>query len=246
MLGSSAVAAFNPNLLNDAADPSTWTFADLVSSFDAELDGGFNYNPVSGFSWEFLGAVQDRTDVRSQVYRFNQGHTFTTGAASQSVSAGDMAFVYRVRLVGVNTNSVTSLTQAQVVGFPAIGMGQDIMDSSLLLAQGFITGAYNPPVTGNLDAVPGFGSSVDFMWPGSDVTNLDNNQEAVLVMFTSPSLIGQGVLNLFAPPGQGNGVTGIAQSSEAPPILIPIIPGPGPVALGAMAFGLLGMSRRRR
>lgn len=245
LVGSSTFAAFDPTMYQEASDPSTWAYANLIQSLDA-ASTGFNYNFGSGFAWEFFGVEQDRTDVISEVYQISQTHTFTTGASSITLNPGDLAFVYRVRLVESNGATVTSLTEAQVIGAPLFGFGQDVMDASLILGQGYINGAYNPPTTGNIDDAGTFGSSVDFQWPGNDVSNLDNNQTAVLIMFTSPALIGQGVLNLTAPAGQTGGLTGIAQAGEAPPILIPLIPAPGAASLGVIALGFGAAGRRRR
>lgn len=243
-LTAGSALAFSDGIVQEANDPSTWAFADFVTSLDA-ASTGFDYPVDSGFALvdNVLGEL-DRTDVVSEVYRFNADNTFDDGTNSLDLFEGDLAFVYRVTLVQSSAQTVTSLTEAQVIGVPAFGFGQDVMAGNLLIGQAVVDNGSNLPGSGNFDDAGVFGSSVDFEWPGADVDNLDNSTTAVLILFSRPAAIGEGVLNLFAPPGQPNNLTGIAQADGAPPILIPIIPAPGGVALGAV--GLLAVARRRR
>jgi hypothetical protein len=122
------------------------------------------------------------------------------------------------------------------------------MIASLINGQGFVSNAHgNNPANGNLDDAAEFGSSVDFQWNlSSDLDQLDNGEEIIMLMFTDPAGVGQGVLNLFSPPGQVGGVLGEAQAAEAPPVLIPVvIPTPGAAVLGAIGMGVVLASRRR-
>ncbi len=190
---------------------------------------------------------QDRTDVITDVYRVTASHTFNPGGGAQeiTVSPGELVFAYRLTLVESNANTITSLREAQVIGAPLFGFGEDEMDASFLRAQGFVSTLHGRnPVSGNISDAAPFGSSLDFDWGGGIAQNLLNDQTIVMLMFTDPAAIGRGVLNLSAPAGQLGGLTGQANGIEAPPILIPIIPSPGTLALCALGIGI-GASRRR-
>lgn len=245
---SSAFAAFSPGMRNISSDPSGWGFATNIASLDAQSTG-FNYTGNSGFSWDFFGSEQDRTDVITDVYRITAPHTFNLGGGAQeiTVSPGELVFAYRLTLVEANAATVTSLREAQVIGAPLFGFGQDVMDASLLRAQGFVTNAHGRnPVAGNISDAAPFGSSLDFEWGGGLAQNLLNDQTIVMLMFTDPAAIGRGVLNLAAPSGQLGGLTGEADGPEAPPVLIPIIPSPGTLVLCALGIGAVASRRRGR
>jgi len=253
--GGTSASAFDSSVLyQDSADPSTWAFADLVASLDA-ASTGFDYNPVSGFAWEFLGQEQGRTDVNTEAYEINTETTFMTGSSSLVMEAGSWVFAYRVRLLEANSLTVNGLREAQVLGQPLFGFGQDVMAGSLIRAQGYINGAslMNPPLSGDFDDFNEFGSSVDFQWFDGQTGDqpLVNDEEVVMLLFTDPAQIGQGVLSLAAPPGQASGLTGVTQDisqnppvDESPPVLVPIIPAPSVAWIGIGA-GLMAARRRR-
>ncbi len=255
-LTASASAAFNTNVLfEEAADPSTWGFANLIASLDA-ASTGFDYNPVSGFAWEFFGTEQDRTDVNSEVYEITSETVFQTGGEQIVMEPGSLVFAYRLRLVESNSLTVNGLREAQVLGAPLFGFGQDALQGSFLRGQGYITGGglTNAPLSGDFDDFGDFGAFVDFQWFDPQVGDqpLTNDEEVVMLLFSDPADIGRGVLSLAAPPGQTGGLTGITQDisqnppiDESPPVLIPIIPAPS-VAWVGIGAGLLAAGRRRR
>lgn len=242
----SASAQFDPTMYNVGTDPSAWSGASLIASLDAQV-AGFNFNPTSGFVAEAAGFVFDRTDVRTDVYALSQSTVITQGSSSITLNAGDLVFAYRVRLVGDFPGLVVNtMNEAQVVGAPDFGFGQNIMALSLLNGQGFVSTSHgNNPATGNADGDDEFGSSVDWEWPDLDTSHLDNNDFITMLLFTDPASVGQGVLNMSAPPGQAGGLTGFVQGEEAPPVLIPIVPTPGAVLLGTIGLGFAVANRRR-
>lgn len=246
--GSPALAGFSPAIRGINSDPSTWGFATNIASLNAQTSG-FNYQPNSGFAWEFFGVTQDRTDVITDVFRFDSPHTFNPGGGAQEFTAntGDLVFAYRITLVEANALTVTSLAEAQINGAPLFGFGQDAMDASRINAQGFVVPAHGRvPVLGNISDAGEFGSSLDFEWGGGFADNLLNDQTIVMLMFTDPAGIGQGVVNLIAPPGQIGGVNTIVQGNDAPPVLIPIVPGPGSLGIASLGMWMIAGRRRRR
>lgn len=249
--GSSAFAAFSPGMRDISTDPSSWGFATNIASLDS-ASTGFNYAANSGFSWSFLGTEQDRTDVITDVYRITAPHTFNPGGGAQevTVNAGELVFAYRLTLVEANAATVSSLKEAQVVGVPIIGFGTDVLDSTLLRAQGFVSNAHGRnPVVGNITDSAPFGSSLDFEWGGGLAQNLLNDQTIVMLMFTDPATVGVGAMSLSAPAGQLGGLTGSTEAGGtvvAPPILIPVIPTPGTLALCVFGAGVVASRRRGR
>lgn len=246
--GATAFAGFSSGVRGITSDPSTWGFATNIASLNAQT-AGFNYQPNSGFAWEFFGATQDRTDVITDVFRFDSAHTFNPGGGAQefTANAGDLVFAYRITLVEANALTVSSLAEAQVTGAPLFGFGLDAMDASLINAQGFVVpGHGRVPVVGNISDAGAFGSSLDFEWGGGFADNLLNDQTIVMLMFTDPAGIGQGVVNLIAPPGQISGVNTIVQGNDAPPVLIPIVPGPGSLGIASIGVWVIASRRRRR
>lgn len=248
---SSAFAAFSPGMRDISSDPSGWGFATNIASLDS-ASTGFNYAANSGFSWSFLGAEQDRTDVITDVYRITSAHTFNPGGGAQeiTVSPGELVFAYRLTLVEANAATVTSLREAQVLGVPAFGFGVDVLDSTLLRAQGFVTNGHGRnPTSGNISDAAPFGSSLDFEWGGGLAQNLLNDQTIVMLMFTDPATIGQGVMSLTAPAGQLGGLTGSTEAGGnvvAPPVLIPVVPSPGAIMLCGIGMGVFASRRRGR
>lgn len=243
----SVLAGFSGAMFQAATDPAGWAGSSLVASMNSQA-AGFNYNPTSGFSAIFSSFELDRTTVQSDVYRMTQVQSIVNGPNTIVLNPGDMVFAYRVRLVNNFPGlTVETLNQAQVIGAPDFGFGQDVMQASLLNGQGFVSNAHgNNPVNGNIDDAAEFGSSVDFQWNlSSDLDQLDNGEEIIMMLFTDPAGVGQGVLNLFSPPGQVGGLTGDAQAGEAPPVLIPIVPTPGAAFLGVLGMGVMLVSRRR-
>lgn len=241
--------AFSSGMRPVATDPSTWGFATNIASLDSASTGfNFTETPPSGFSWSFLGTEQDRTQVVTDVYRVTSPHTFDPGGPLEfTLNTNDLVFAYRITMVEVNALTVTSLREAQVAGAPAFGFGQDVMLASMLNAQGYVSPAHGRvPVSGNVSDAGGFGSTLDFEWGGGLAQNLLNDQSITLLMFTAPGTVGQGVLNLIAPPGQINGIIGQANGSEAPPILIPVVPAPGSIALLTLGVGVIAARRRVR
>lgn len=245
-LAASASAGFNGHMFEVMTDPSAWAGSTLIGSLDSQTDG-FVYNPTSGFAAMFGQFELDRTQVRTDVYRVGQMTTVINGGNSITLNPNDLVFAYRVRLVNNFPGlTVESLNEAQVIGAPDFGFGQDAMMASLINGQGFVTNAHlNNPAGGNIDDADVFGSSVDFEWPVSDVDHLDNGDSITMLMFTDPAALGRGVLNMSSPPGQSGGISGVAQANEAPPVLIPIVPSPGAAVLGAIGLGFVATSRRR-
>lgn len=244
---SAPAFAYNNALLQVPTDPSGWGFASQIATLNAQT-AGFNYQINSGYVFQIGPTIFDRTDVQTDVYRVTAAMSITTPQGPLALGVGDLVFAYRMTLVqSVPANTVSSLGEAQVIGAPDFGFGVNALDFSLVNGQGYVSpGPAHAPLSTNFDDAGPFGASIDFEWGGSDATNLDNNESVVMLMFTSPAGIGEGVLNLIAPPGQGGGLTGVAQANEAPPVLIPIVPGPGTAILGV--FGLVGVisAGRRR
>lgn len=240
-----ALAGFSGTMYNVLTDPASWATTTPIASQNAATDG-FNYNPSSGFAASFGSVIVDRTDVATDVYRVNSTTFIGAGPNQIALLPGSLIFAYRLRLVDSFPGlTVGSLNEAQVIGAPDFGFGQNAMAASLINAQGFVTTSHgNNPLNGNIDDAAEFGSSVDFEWGNVDTDHLDNLDTITMLLFTDPADIGRGVLNLSAPPGQTGGITGVAQAGEAPPVLIPIIPTPGAFILGA--FGLSAVAVRRR
>lgn len=245
-ISASALATFNGAMFNVGTEPGTWGNTTLVGHLDSQL-AGFNYNPLSGFAAYFSNFELDRTQVITDVYRVNSSTTFTQGPSSITLDVDDLVFAYHVRLVNSFPGiTVTAMTEAQVMGAPEFGFGQDAMIASLITGQGFVSTLHGRnPAGGNIDGDDIFGSSVDFEWGGQSAIYLQNSDFITLLMFTDPASLGQGVLNMAGPPGQPGGLSGEAQGFEAPPVLIPILPTPGTVLLGAFGAGALAFSRRR-
>lgn len=240
----SASAGFAPTMYPiGSGDPSTWGFATQIASLDSS---SFDFQNNSGFEVSFGSTIIDTTRVRTNVYRFDSNQSFVTAQGTLTTNAGDLVFAYTISLVGTFPGlAVGSLVEAQVIGAPDFGFGQDPMAASLINAQGYVTPAHlGRPDFGNIDDAAEFGSSLDFEWTGGSSTQLDNAQTITLLMFTDPAAIGTGVVNLISTPGQTGGITGLAEGEFAPPVLIPIVPPPGVLALSATA--LVAMVRTRR
>lgn len=228
-----------------AADPSTWPNVQSIAQLDqGGPNNGFSYTAGAGFSSEFLGSEVDETGFESEVFRFTSADTITTSAGTFNVAAGDLVFTYRMDVVGAASDTVRAINQVQITGAPLFGFGQDPLSLPLVTGIGWVdplAGVGIPTGTNTNDAGE-FGASVDWEWD-SEAAVL-NDQSFTMLLFTRPALIGEGVANLFAPPGQPGGLTGNAQADEAPPVLIPLIPSPGAAALAAV--GLMAATRRRR
>ena len=243
-----ANAGFTPNMFEIPNDPSTWGFATPIASLNG-TGGGFTYPVNSGFEASFAGFSLDKTLVSTDVYQLTANASFTTNNISINLNAGDLVFAYRLRLVGTFPGlTVTSLNEAQVIGAPDFGFGQDAMAASLINGQGFVVpvGHDNAPSAGNVDDAAEFGSSVDFEWPSVDTDHLDNAQSITMLLFTGPASIGRGVLNMSTPPGQPGGLVGFVQGADAPEVLIPIIPSPGAAVLGVLGLTTISLRSRRR
>jgi len=242
---------------NAAFDSAMYNVSQSLASFStqiAELDlatTGYNFPfggsfTNSGYVDEGPGGIElDRTELVARVYRVTTATTFMMGGDSITLDVGDNVYAYTVRLVQESLNTVHTMSEFQVGGFNFLGT--DMMDASLVNGRGFLTPAsgVGTPMGGlasDLEDLPGLGASHDWRWPNTAMDQLDNSEEITLLMFTDPSLVGMGVANFLAPPGQPAGVD---PSASLAPTLIPIIPGPGPAALGMLALGVVGARRRR-
>jgi hypothetical protein len=238
-----AFAGFASGMVQSPTNPSGWSGVTQIASLDSS---SFDYVDNSGYEAVFSSIVIDRTSVLTNVYRVDTARSVGSGP-SINLAVGDLVFAYTVRLVGNFPGlTVNTMMEAQVIGAPDFGFGQDPMAASLINGQGFVVpGHTRTPSTGNIDDADVFGSSVDWEWPSSDVQQLDNGDTITMLMFTSPAGIGQGVVNLIAPPGQSGGIIGVAQGGEAPPVLIPIVPTPGMIFLGTIGLSAMIGPRRR-
>ena len=244
---SVAQAGFSDTMHAVSTDPASWAFASLVQSLDIGSTG-YQYPDGSGYALQFGDTVIDQTDLISDVYRINSAQSITTGAGTVDVAAGSMVFAYRMTLVEATpAGTVTSLGEVQIAGLPAFGGGLDPLLGDAINNFGFVDPAAHGrvPVEGNPDFVGDFGGTLDWEWAGTDVDNLDNDDSIILLMFTDPTGIGQGIANLISPPGQPGGLTGLVQGEDAPPVLIPAVPAPGVGVVMALG-GLVAGSRRRR
>lgn len=245
---ASVFAGFSGTMLNVPTDPSTWGFATSIATLDSS---GFDYADNSGFEAVIPGSppfILDRTDVRTDVYRVTAAQVIATSAGSITVNPNDLVFAYRLRLVNsFQPLTVGSVDEAQVVGAPDFGFGQDAMAGALINGQGFVVPGLhaNVPTVGGLDDAAEFGASVDWEWPDNDAFQIDNGQFITMLMFTDPASLGVGVMNMNAPPGQPAGLVGQVQADGAPPVLIPIIPTPGAAVLGLLGTSGLLFGRRR-
>ncbi|MDX2114962.1 MAG: hypothetical protein SFZ24_04975 [Planctomycetota bacterium] len=244
LAGATAQAGFSSTMFEVASNPSTWGDATEIASLDSS---SFDYADASGFEAVLANIVFDRTAVSTNVYRMNAARVVSTGNASLTLDPGDLVFAYSLRLVGNFAGlTINALNEAQVIGAPDFGFGQNPMAASLINGQGFVTtGHGRDPLNGNIDDAAELGSSVDFEWGGANAIYLLNDQTITMLLFSDPAEIGRGVLNMSSPPGQAGGIEGVAQADGAPPVLIPIVPAPGAAAL-ALVGGTLLLRRRGR
>ncbi len=240
-----AIAGYNPALVEVADDPDNWVFATKTDSLDA-LSTGYQWPMNSGFAWYSGGVAIDETQLVSESYLITAPQTVGVGGDQIDLVAGDRVFAYRIRLVtSTPASSVTSLSEFQALGTSFLP-GSDVMPASFINGQGFVTtGHGNDPLATNLDGDDLLGSGVDFEWEGSDAGNLDNDNEITLLIFAQASTVGTGLADLRAPSGQPGGLTGTLGFGEQPPVLIPIVPSPGAIALTGIA-ALGAVVRRRR
>ena len=242
-LAGSASAVFDPAMYSVADIAS---FTNLVATLDiASTSYSFPFDngqyTTSGYVREVGGQVIDSTGLVTNVYEVTQQTNIGGGL---TLNAGDMIWAYTIDLVSASTNTVTSLSEFQVGGLSFLGT--DVMDGSLVLGRGFLTpgAGVDTPIgnPGDFEDLGMFGSSLDWQWSDDVAMQLGNDQTITLLMFTSASLIGEGLANFIAPPIQANGVDPIANGA---PVLIPIaIPAPG--AAGVLLGFSLFSSRRRR
>lgn len=239
--GAPALAAFNGTM--QQMSQATLDSYTLLQSLNI-ADTAFQFTPggsftTSGYVNEIAGNVFDQTELTSRVYRVTSQTNLANGL---TLNVGDNVFAYTIRLVEDSANTVNSLREFQVglLDF----FGGTVMDGSVVTGYGHVTTSVSTPVANanDFEDLGAFGASLDWQWGPADVDQLDNNEAITLLMFTMPTLIGEGIGNFAAPPGQPTGVDPLATGA---PVLIPIVPAPG----GALALGALGIAcaaRRRR
>lgn len=199
--------------------------------------------------------VIDRTTLVSQVYQVTTPTVIPNGAGDLALSVGDMVFTYTIRLTSQSTNTVDTLAE---FGVTALGTayGEDgAFTPDQVLGRGLSVAGLGVP-TGNFPVdQPGdftyddlgmdvtFGiSSIDWEWPVDPASQLDNTQEITLMIFTKPSLIGNGYAKFVGNPGTSSSTADPIANNV--PVLVPIIPAPGSAGL-LLAAGLVGIRPRR-
>lgn len=242
-----AQAAFDTTLHAVGFDPSTIgteiASLDIAStSYGFPMQGG---TTTSGYvdDGPIPGTFLDKTQLVTRVYTVTQ----QTSLGGLTLNVGDNIFAYTIRLVQESTNTVQTMSQFQVTGIGGLDDGNgnfsDALQSSFVKGYGFVTGASTGPVAKPTDFSDygAFGGKLDFEWGDGSANHLDNGQTITLLMFTSPSAIGNGFGNMTGPPVNST----IDPNAEYMPILIPIIPSPGAGAVFGLA-AIAGVARRRR
>ncbi len=201
------------------------------------------------------GVSPNTTSIVSEVFSLDSPVVLNDPIGGPlTLDAGDLIFSYTIRLTGANGNTVNSVSsfevQSRTPTFPG-GTNSDIFDASVVNGRGFGTTGLTAATTGgpadidgsgDLTAVPGFASSLDFDWANDFSTQLQNGESIRLLMFTENVPIEQGFGELTAPPGQTDPDT--ARIANAIPVLVPVIPAPASLTLLAIAG--TAASRRRR
>jgi len=244
-IASAASAAIFDPAMYPSADPAG--FGNLLAeldladtSYDFPFDSGLFDG--SGFISETNGFEFDRTDLVSRVFEVTSSQSLTMGGDSLDLNVGDLVFSYEIRLVGDFTDTIKSLAEFQVGEFG----GPEPMDADSIKGRGFVNSGVNGPLGGNpgdLTTFPGVieGGSHDWQWDNDPANQLQNDETITLLLFTEPTLIGEGTAALKA---AGGGPTDQDPNAGGAPVLIPVIPAPG----GAIAFAMAGLigARRRR
>lgn len=246
----------------DANDPASVTAAGHLTNgaptgpwewpFDA------NNFTTSGYRDSFdnngTEVIVDETQLISEVYQVNSPQSFSDGGDQIDLLPGDRVYAYRLRLVHDSANTLNSMFEFQAIGAALAGTNESLA-TSLIIGRGvFLSDFYGgaTPAAGNIpDALAGdfetfgggaFGGKMDFQWTGPDSDQLQNNEEITLLLFArGPQQVGYGNATFVGDPGQ---VTGVDPNANGAPILIPVIPSPGALALAGVAM-VAGIRRRR-
>lgn len=251
--------------------PDVTTYATPVAGGTLDIDNPTDYvwpvDTLNGFhnsgflreivdaNGDVIGGVLDRTTLVSQVYRVTTPTVIPNVSGNLSLDPGDMVFTYTIRLTSESQNTVDTLAEFGVSGIgPSLGgfgafLPRQILGRGLSVA-GLSGATSNYPIDhagdftyDDLSIDETFGiSNIDWEWQNNPALQLDNAEEITLMIFTKPALFDIGYAKFLGNPG--------AQSSTADPlansvpVLIPVVPAPGPVGL-AVVIGAMGARRRR-
>jgi hypothetical protein len=234
-LGSFATQVGGPLIVSDPLD----------YTFDSGTTSGYTKNgPIPG-------TFVDSTVLTSTVWRVTSATSFNSGPNTIMLSPGDRVFAYTIDLVEAGLDTVEAMGEFEIGGsiHPLVGSPDDLA-ASLVKGYGFLTpgiGVATPiNVAGNFTdfstfGVPGLaGGALDWRWGTTSGARLENSEVITLLMFTGRALIGEGFGEMIGLPGAPN----VDATVERLRVLIPIVPSPAPVALGAL--GLATALRRRR
>lgn len=198
-----------------------------------------------------------KTTLQTDVYSVTAPTLLVDGSGNLQLLPGDLVFAYRIRLVGNNANTVETLQEFGVQGFGGDLGGFGAFDSSIVLGRGYtISGLVNPPGVGDFPvADPSDFEEGDFWGPGSEYSSLEwnwefgnqaaqlaNAREITLLMFARGAIVTDGFAKFAGVSGQAGSTTSTVANNA--PILIPIVPSPGSVALLGAA-GIMATRRRR-
>lgn len=263
MLTSGSLAAFDNTIYSAANDPST--YGSLIASLDVDttaytwpanngagkLDSGFKAEILDGAGNPLVldfGVNPNVTQLTTDVYRV----TSPQSIGGLSVQTGDLAFAYRIQLVGNNANTIETLQKFGIDGRdPGLDPngGGTFTDNEVYGRAFTFSGLSNPgtafPVTTGANDYKNFGvvSFIDYQWElGNQLNQLNNAEEITLLLFARGATVTNGFANFAGTSGQASPTTDTVANDV--PILIPTVPGPGSLAL--LGIGGMLASRRRR
>ncbi len=260
LVGVSSAHAYVNTMYNVGFEPST------IGTQIAFLDSsGYDYNDPanldpgrldSGFTADILDgggspiATIGTTSLVTRVFRVDTPTTLTDTSGDLDLAAGDMVFAYTIDLVGLSPNAVETLSNFNIFASTVtVPNNSDIFTNDNVLGRGFTTagllnGTSAAPESQAFDFgnVAGVISTLDWAFPATQADQMPNGTSITFLMFTRPSLVEVGLSGFSGEPGQAPVTTD--STANGVPVLVPIVPAPGAIALAGLA-GIAAMRRRR-